>query len=266
MPEPWLEGERIPWDDADFSQRMLKEHLSQDHDMASRRFEIIERQVQWIHGRLLRRRYTRILDIGCGPGLYTSRLAKLGHQCTGIDYSPASIEYAQKQAEREKADCSYILGDVRRKDFGGGYQLAMIVFGGLNVMKIKDARALLKKVFAGMEAEGILLLEVHTYSGVFGDGGGQTYWFSEESGLFSEKPHLVLGERYWDEAHRTATERYYVIEAVSGAIRQFSAGMQAYTEEQYAELLGECGFRRIEFHPSMGGEQNEDFMVITARR
>lgn len=33
---------------------------------------------------------TRILDLGCGPGLYTSRLARLGHCCVGIDFS----EYA----------------------------------------------------------------------------------------------------------------------------------------------------------------------------
>ena len=41
-PKPWIEGEKIPWNDPEFSKRMLKEHLSQNHDAASRRFEIIE--------------------------------------------------------------------------------------------------------------------------------------------------------------------------------------------------------------------------------
>jgi len=36
MPEPW--AEKIPWDDPAFSERMLKEHLSQEHDAASRRW------------------------------------------------------------------------------------------------------------------------------------------------------------------------------------------------------------------------------------
>ena len=35
-PEPWVEGRTIPWDDPGFSQRMLREHLSQQHDGASR--------------------------------------------------------------------------------------------------------------------------------------------------------------------------------------------------------------------------------------
>ena len=40
----WLPTAQIPWDDADFSRRMLAEHLSQDHALASRRTEWIDRQ------------------------------------------------------------------------------------------------------------------------------------------------------------------------------------------------------------------------------
>jgi hypothetical protein len=32
VPEPWSEGEKIPWNELGFSRRMLLEHLSQDHD------------------------------------------------------------------------------------------------------------------------------------------------------------------------------------------------------------------------------------------
>ncbi len=52
-PRPWAEGEKIPWNDPDFSRRMLKEHLSQAHDAASRRFEIIDEHVEWIHNQVL---------------------------------------------------------------------------------------------------------------------------------------------------------------------------------------------------------------------
>src|SRR6266542_3437561 len=90
-PEPWREGDNIPWHEPAFSARMLAEHLSQAHDAASRRAATIDRQVAWIHEAVLRGRPTRILDLGCGPGLYTGRLARLGHTCVGIDYSPAAI-------------------------------------------------------------------------------------------------------------------------------------------------------------------------------
>ena len=50
--EPWTEGEKIPWDDPAFSARMLQEHLTQNHDRASRQLVLIERHVAWIDGML----------------------------------------------------------------------------------------------------------------------------------------------------------------------------------------------------------------------
>src|SRR5512133_3667932 len=100
-PEPWAEGDNIPWNEPGFSQRMLKEHLSQTHDAASRRTEIIERHVVFIHGEVLGGPPGRVLDLGCGPGLYANRLARLGHTVYGIDFSPASIEYARATAAHE---------------------------------------------------------------------------------------------------------------------------------------------------------------------
>ena len=83
-PEPWAEGENIPWDEPAFSARILAEHLSQEHDAASRRFDIVDEQVAWLHGELLSGCTTKVLDLCCGPGLYANRLARLGHEVTGI--------------------------------------------------------------------------------------------------------------------------------------------------------------------------------------
>jgi hypothetical protein len=93
-PVPWAEGDNIPWNDPAFSARMLQEHLSQEHDAASRRWGKIDAQVAWIHEHLLGGKPTRILDLGCGPGLYASRLARLGHSCVGIDWGPADKAHA----------------------------------------------------------------------------------------------------------------------------------------------------------------------------
>ena len=91
-PEPWSEGDNIPWSEPGFSRRMLREHLTQSHDLASRRREKIDAHVEWIHREVLAGSPARILDLACGPGLYASRLARLGHRCVGIDFSPASID------------------------------------------------------------------------------------------------------------------------------------------------------------------------------
>lgn len=43
IPEPWSEGEKIPWNEPAFSERMLKEHLSQNHDAASHSFSTVKK-------------------------------------------------------------------------------------------------------------------------------------------------------------------------------------------------------------------------------
>jgi trans-aconitate methyltransferase len=48
---------------------MLREHLSQAQDAASRHSEIMDQKVAWLHRHLLAERLARILDLGCGPGL-----------------------------------------------------------------------------------------------------------------------------------------------------------------------------------------------------
>jgi SAM-dependent methyltransferase len=262
-PEPWAEGEKIPWDDPAFSQRMLHEHLSQDHDAASRRFQLIDQQVTWIHTHLLPDRSARILDLGCGPGLYTLRLAALGHDCAGIDFSPASIDYAREQAARVGAACSYMLEDIRRAGYGTGYDLVMLIFGEFNVFHMSDTAIILRKAYQALAPGGILLLEPHTYDAVR-EIGGQKRWYSSESDLFSDSPHLQLYESIWDETHGATTERYYVVDAVTGEITPHAASMQAYTNDEYLSLLVTNGFADMAFYPSLTGEVSESQRTLVA--
>jgi len=268
-PESWSEGEKIPWDDAQFSRRMLKEHLSQEHDAASRRFEVIDEHVRWIHNELLSGHPSRILDLGCGPGLYTSRLSRLGHECTGVDFSPASIAYAREQAEREGLHCTYVQGDMRNTDFGTCYGLAMLIFGEFNVFSPSDAGGILRRACGALAERGTLLLEPHTHAAVREIGQRAPSWHSAEHGLFSDRPHIGLEERFWDAAKGATTERYFIVDAVTGTVERHASSMQAYTDREYEALLDECGFVNVVFHPSLTGEvggAQRGLFVLTAHR
>ena len=254
IPEPWAEGEKIPWDDPAFSQRMLQEHLSQDHDAASRRARVIDRQVAWIHNQILDGEPTRILDLGCGPGLYTSRLAKLGHECVGIDFGPASVAYAQEHARQERLNCTYMRKDIRHADYGRRYGLVMLIFGEFNTFRPVDARLILKKAQKALGEGAALLLEPHTHAAVREEGERSRRWDSAESGLFSDRPHLLFQESNWDVERQVATERYYIVDAESGEATLHASSMQAYTDEDYRALLGECGFGDVTLYPSLIGE------------
>jgi len=267
-PEPWEEGENIPWYEPGFSQRMLREHLSQEHDAASRRFTTIDRHVSWIQQRLLSGRPGRILDLGCGPGLYSSRLARLGYTCLGIDYSPASIDYARAQASKEGLTCQYRLEDIRKADYGNDFDLVMLIYGEFNVFRPADAHLLLHKAHQALKPGGMLLLEPHPLLTLQRIGQQPSTWYSSSSGLFSEKPHFCLKEHFWDGRSSTVTIRYFILDAGTGEVSRYAQSFQAYTDEQYHRLLEEHSFIGATFYPSLGelADASGDLIAITARK
>jgi SAM-dependent methyltransferase len=264
IPEPWSEGEKIPWNEPGFSERMLKEHLSQDHDAASRRSEKIDAHVDWIHHDLLAERPARVLDLGCGPGLYASRLARLGHTCTGVDFSPASIAYARAEAERDGLDCTYVHQDVRTARYGTGFDLVMFIYGEPDVFRPEDAEMILSKAFDALSHGGMLLLEVHKVEGLEKWGKRGRSWHSSPSGLFSDRPHLHLTEHFWDEERCVTTIRDFIVDAETGEVTLHAQSIRAYTPEQHQALLAECGFVDVVSHPSLVGGDN--FIPIVARK
>ena len=267
-PVPYSEGEKIPWNDPVFSARMLREHLSQAHDAASGGFETIDRHVAWIHQAILGGRTAKILDLGCGPGLYASRLARLGHTCVGIDFSPASIAYAREQARAEGLPITYLERDLRRAAFGQGYDLVMLIYCEINPFRRTEAAAILSKARQALIPGGRLLLEAHTDTAVVEMGAREPSWFSAETGLFSDRPYLCLTDHAWDARERVATNRYFVIDGATGAVTRHAESLQAYTDDAYRSLLAGCGFGEVVFHPSLTGEpdptQKQLFAIVAS--
>jgi len=269
VPVPWQGGSKIPWSDPEFSERMLREHLSQQHDAASRRFQKVSAHVAWIHRELLGERPCKILDLCCGPGLYTRRFAWLGHECVGIDYGPASIAYAVRLAQEEKLRCIYLQEDVREARYGAGYALAMLIYGEFNTFHPADARDILLKARAALAPGGALLLEPKRAEAVEREARSGSRWYTTPEGLFSARPHLYLEEPFWDEPSRTHTTRYFIVDAATGEVDTHASTQQAYTQGELSELLTECGFREIRFYPSLMGVPDESqvsFEVVTARK
>jgi SAM-dependent methyltransferase len=259
---PWVEGDNIPWDEPGFSERMLREHLSQDHDLASRRGEIIEGQVRVIAGLLPRPSGCRVLDLTCGPGLYAHRLARLGHVCHGVDFSPAAIRHAREITAAEGLACTFSEGDVREAELGSDYDLALLLYGQVNVFPRDQAADILRRTFEALVPFGRAVLEAQTFETVRRLGDPPPTWSASRSGLFSEAPHLLLEERAWDEASRTATERWYVIDAATSTVRRYAMSTTAYTEDELAGLLREAGFTEVERRGSLGPDGDRSLFVL----
>jgi SAM-dependent methyltransferase len=267
--EVWTVGDKIPWDEPGFSARMLREHLSQAHDAASRRTETIDRHIDWIHREVLGSRRTPILDVGCGPGLYTSRLAAIGHRCTGIDFSPASIEFARDSARREGLECEYHLRDATEGNLGTDFGLAMMVFGELNSLRKETAAALLVDMHRALRSGGLIAVELRSLAFHKRSGLSASNWHTAESGLFSDSPYLCLREFHWSESERAASQRDWIIDIETGAVEMFTQTAQAYTDEESSEMAETAGFIDLQIYGSLDGEAyapGDDTLVVVARK
>jgi SAM-dependent methyltransferase len=253
-PCPWTEGDNIPWNDPEFSDRMLAEHLSQEHDLASRKSAAIDEHVDWIFSTVLDGRPGRMLDLGCGPGFYAHRLSARGCECVGIDYSPASIRHARETATADDLPCRFVLDDLRDEAFGDGFDMVMMIYGQFNVFPRHQGMEILKKAQAALAPEGRLLLELQSATQIQKEGESGPSWYSAPSGLFSDKPHLVLQENFWDAETAASTTRFSVIDAQTASVNCFALSNEAYTDKELEDALHAAGFGEVESFPSLSGK------------
>ena len=88
------------WADDHISKQMLAFHLDDNSEPASRPKAFIDCSVSWLKSRFNIGPGVKIADFGCGPGLYTTRFARLGAEVTGIDFSARLINLGTQMAEQ----------------------------------------------------------------------------------------------------------------------------------------------------------------------
>lgn len=239
---PWSGKYKIPWDEPEFSARMLTEHLSQSHDLASRRSSYIAKQADWIYEVICNNKPGKVLDLGCGPGFYLKNLAAKGFTGKGIDFSPASIEYAKKNTPET---IELICEDIRHANFGEGYDLAMMIYGEFNVFSPEEISSILSRAYNSLNTGGVMLIESHTFEAVKRIGKAQDTWYKMSSGLFSAKSHLCLIDNHWNGELKVALQYFHIIDIESGEARHYRSTTKAWSDDDYRRLLEQAGYKDV---------------------
>ena len=58
----------------------------------------------------------KILEIGCGNGVYSLWLAQQGYEVFGMDIAPTAIEWAKQMAEKQGVNAHFTVGNVLELD------------------------------------------------------------------------------------------------------------------------------------------------------
>jgi SAM-dependent methyltransferase len=144
------------WTKPHLARRMLEYHLSQQTEHASRPLEGIDRIVSWLDGQL-DLPGKRIVDLGCGPGLYAQRIARLGGRVTGIDFSSHSLDYARSQSP---AGIDYIEADYLEDPLPDGFDVAMLIYFDYCALAPEQRILLLKRIRRMLRPGGHLVMDL----------------------------------------------------------------------------------------------------------
>ncbi|MHC4856105.1 MAG: class I SAM-dependent methyltransferase, partial [Planctomycetota bacterium] len=150
------------WTEEHTSAQMLQFHLDETLDLSSRKHAFIDRSVEWIVSHFNITADTAIADFGCGPGLYTTRLAKTGADVTGIDFSPRSIEYAKTTAAEQNLHITYISQNYLAFETDKRFDLVIMIFCDFCALSPQQRTLLLNKYRAFLKPGGALLMDVHS--------------------------------------------------------------------------------------------------------
>lgn len=100
MPEPFEEGTAQIWLDSDRADFVLKAHFDENIPGGSRESSFIDETVDFISEIVPLAKLKKVIDLGCGPGLYSQKLASKGYEVVGVDFNKKSIEYAANEAKK----------------------------------------------------------------------------------------------------------------------------------------------------------------------
>ncbi len=248
-PTPWVDDGNLPWNDPAFSERMLREHLDQSHGAASRVVAEREQQINWLGKKLGLADGSRLLDVTCGPGLYAVEFAQQGCQVTGIDFGPAAIEHACSLAVKRGVDtsCHFILKDVRKATYPpASYDAALFLYGQLAVFRREEAAKLLREIALALKPGSRLAVEMLDQERV--DKKNSSWWFTDDKGLWGERPFLHLGERTWLAEEKISVERFMIIDLETAVAAEINLCDQTYAAPQMVAVLQEAGFDTVDVY------------------
>lgn len=237
------------WTDPHISQGMLDAHLNPETDAASRNHAFIARSAAWI--RSLLPAGADVLDIGCGPGLYTRRFAQSGWRVTGMDFSERSIAYARSQ----DAASRYVVQDYLQMAYEAAFDLVTLIWCDYGALTLQERHELLKRVWRALRPGGLFLLDV--FSEVFWAGFAErTSWERHDHGGFwSPKPHLCLQASY-RYPERVTLDRTVVLTA-SGT-RSYNIWNTCFTAERLLAEAARFGFAGQAIYADVAGAPASD--------
>lgn len=245
-------GTDMFWDDEHISMELLEAHLNPDIDSASRTLPFLDKSVGWIVKKVPPKHYAKLLDLGCGPGLYAERFAQAGYSVTGIDFSNRSIAYAKEQTLKNKSGIEYHYQNYLAIDYVDEFDAITLIYCDYGALSTENRRILLNKMHRALKPNGKLILDVFTSVQYIGKEEKRSWQYNSNGGFWSEKPHICLETVYhYDE---DSTELRQCIVITKETVNCYNIWEHFFTKEMFLSELQAAGFVGFEIYGDVAGK------------
>ena len=255
-PEVYAPSSGRFWDDKHISKEMLKAHLHPTMEAASRSHDFIHKSVEWIQTVSPSETKRRVLDLGCGPGIYAEKLFYKGYSVTGIDFSKRSIEYAKEQASRQGYNIEYIYKNYLEIDYDSIFDLVLLIYCDYGVLSHDDRAILLQKTYSAMKEGGKFIFDVFTPKNYEGKQESSNWYLHQGSGFWKPETHLCLQSHHIYEDNIRLDQ--YVIIDQENKIDVIRVWDRCYTKEMIIGELERVGFKSIKTYSDVSGKMYDE--------
>ena len=239
------------WADEYVSEKMLGYHLNEQIDVSSRNINFINNSVEWINSRF-EVTGKKIADFGCGPGLYSNRLASKKAYVTGIDFSKRSIEYASQTAIEQGVEVTYINQNYLEFETNEKFGLVIMIMCDFCAISPVQRKVMLEKFRRILKPGGSVLLDVYSLATYEQRQETAMYEKNQLDGFWAKDDYFGFLNTFKYDEEKVVLDKYTIIE--KDRTRTIYNWLQHFSVDAITKEFGECGFE-VELLGNVAGEE-----------
>jgi len=255
------------WTDEHTSKKMLEFHLNETIDISSRNKNFIKHSVKWIISYFNINGESSIADFGCGPGLYTIRMADTGAKITGIDFSKRSINYAINEASKKGLKIDYINKNYLDFETDNKFDLIIMIMCDFCALSPKQRKLLLNKFYKFLKPGGKVLLDVYSINSFNQKTEQAVYEYNQLNGFWSPNEYYTFLNTFKYVNEKVILDKYTIVEKTQTKV--IYNWLQYFSRESIIKVFEENGFIISEIFSDAAGtpySQHSTEIAVVAKK